>query len=111
MEDGRWKKEEQRKTSFPLVLCSLIRTFDPWSRFSYLKVKSVALHWLHLRKIQINLVFRSVCTTFAGYESDCRTTDDVFRTARGVVTTAVYGSEVRRGQWGVVKPYHAVVTG
>jgi len=35
--------------------------FYPRKKFS----KSVALQWLHLRKIQINLVFRSICTIFS----------------------------------------------
>ena len=57
---------EGSPSSWPVMaFYSLIRTFHLWWRFSDLKVQSVALQWLHLRKAQINLLFHSVCTTFA----------------------------------------------
>ena len=53
----------QKKSVFLLHFAHLFVPFSLWRR------------WLHLRKIQINLVFHSVCTTFAGKKIKVNTKD------------------------------------
>ena len=78
-----------------LAFYPLIRTFDLQSK----------------QKFPFCFVFCSLIRTFAGNETNYNTTGDMDRTARCVVATIVYSSELWWDRRCIIKPYHTAITG